>query len=114
MVANIPAALWAEIPQHLRPGLARWLSHGIEPGSFLNAVIDGDLPLAVLTADDVSLGAVGYIGKFLEIFAPKESMGPFTRPSWPHMAENMRQRLLAEKFENYPEFIETLKQESAR
>ena len=68
MVARNPHALWAEIPNHLRGGIARKILHGIEPGHFLGAVFRGDLQEAVFRADEDSLRALGYIALFVAFY----------------------------------------------
>ncbi len=74
MVARNPHALWAEIPEHLRPGIARWLIHGIEPGSFLRAAITGSLCDAAKLADDIAFEKLGVIGLFLSLYAPDRAL----------------------------------------
>lgn len=66
---------YSSIPEHLREGLDRWLRHGIEPGSFLRAVLANDLYSAVTRADPVSLAALKPIIQFLYDQAPEGSFG---------------------------------------
>jgi hypothetical protein len=105
MVARTPDALWAEIPEHMRPGLARWLLDGTIPGSFLSAIIRGDQFVAASLADSQSLAAFGYIALFLHIFTPPESHGA----SMLILSRADRALALALSLENYPAFIQTLK-----
>ena len=86
MVARNPQALWAEIPAHLRPALARLFLQGIPPGGFITAVIRNDLSDAACRADEHSLAALGYVGLFLALY--------------PNIGE----------LDRYPEFIKTLKE----
>lgn len=44
-----------EIPGYMLDGIRRYIEHGIEPGSFLYAVICNDLREAVGRADDMNL-----------------------------------------------------------
>jgi len=46
------------IPKHMHDAVARWITRGIEPGSFLRAVICNDLAGAVLMADEDNLIAL--------------------------------------------------------
>ena len=112
MVANTPTALWAEIPEHLRGGLARWLIHGLPPGSFLSSAIAGDLFAAAARADDVSLAGLGYVARFLDIFAPADAKGAVSKRFWGIFSHQTRDLELRLSFENYPEFIEFLTKES--
>ena len=45
---------WSLIPDYMRGGLRRYLAHGIEPGSFLSAVLRNDLIDACGRADDTN------------------------------------------------------------
>jgi hypothetical protein len=40
-------AIWAQVPEHLKPGLMRYLDEHSKPGSFLRAVLENDLHEAV-------------------------------------------------------------------
>lgn len=42
------------LPRDLRPGLVRYVTHGVRPGHFLCAVLDNDLSDAVGRADSPS------------------------------------------------------------
>lgn len=44
-----------KVPEHLRGGLARYVIHGIKPGSFLTAAIGNDLHGAIRYGDDDSI-----------------------------------------------------------
>jgi len=108
MVTNTPTALWEAIPEHLRPGLARWIVHGIVPGRFLCAVISADLFAAALAADDKSILAIGYIARFICVF--RLPYGAMILLLWKDRPHFKRDAHLRDSFENYPEFIETLKE----
>lgn len=64
-----------EIPRHLRPGLIRYLDHGILPGGFLQAVICNDLREACVRADDAARPRLWAIIRFLHWEAPAGSWG---------------------------------------
>ena len=107
-----PGNLWIEIPEHLRGGLARWLIHGLPPGSFLSSAIAGDLFAAAARADDVSLAGLGYLARFLDIFGPPDAKGAVSKRIWGILPQQTRDLELRLSFENYPEFIEFLTKES--
>jgi hypothetical protein len=111
MVANIPTALWAEIPENLRPGLARWIVRGIVPGSFLSAVIRADLFAAAIAADEKSILAIGYIARLICVF--RLPYGARILLLWKDRPQSERDAHLRDSFENYPEFIEVLQKEAA-
>lgn len=46
---------YANIPEHMREALRRYVEDGIQPGSFLTAIIRNDLCEAVNRADDTNL-----------------------------------------------------------
>lgn len=53
------------IPEYMAGGIDRWIENGIEPGSFLMAVICNDLALAVGLADSTNLANLpAYVGYF--------------------------------------------------
>ena len=108
---NTPTALWAEIPEHLRPGLARWIVRGIVPGSFLSAVIRADLFAAAIAADEKSILTIGYIARFICVF--RLPYGARILLLWKDRPQSERDAHLRDSFENYPEFIEVLKKEAA-
>jgi hypothetical protein len=75
---------YSTIPEHLREGFNNWLCHGIEPGSFLRAVLTNDLVGAVVRADEVSLANLRPIVQFLLDQAPEGSFGsPRVLRDWP-------------------------------
>lgn len=47
-----PSLAWERIPDHLRPGLARYLAYGIQPGALLTAVLQNDLKRTVTAFND--------------------------------------------------------------
>jgi hypothetical protein len=64
------------IPEHLRPGLVRYFSDGILPGSFLQCVLCNDLAQAVKrAADRLTLLALPDLVTYLSTFAPSIAWG---------------------------------------
>jgi len=63
------------LPQHLQPGIRRYLEHGIMPGSFLCSVIDNDLGGAVCRAAGISLEEVKAVYLFFYNYCPSDSHG---------------------------------------
>ena len=43
------------IPEHMMEGIKNYTDHGLEPGSFLTAIICNDLKGAVGKADDINI-----------------------------------------------------------
>jgi hypothetical protein len=108
---NTPKDLWFSIPEHIRPGLARWIVRGIVPGSFLSAVIRADLFAAAIAADEKSILAIGYIARFINVF--RLPYGARILLLWKDRTQDERDSHLRDSFENYPEFIEVLKKEAS-
>ena len=63
------------VPEHLQPGLARYILHGVLPGSFLKAVLSNNLLNAAVRADETSLAALPDIARFLLNSAPPACYG---------------------------------------
>lgn len=67
-------AEWAEslnlLPPHMVGGMVRYIVHGIPAGSFLNAVLSGDLFEALRRADDVNMNELPNYARFLINSAP--------------------------------------------
>jgi hypothetical protein len=62
------------LPAHLREGLRRYFEQGIETGSFLRSVLEGDRQAAFQRADIESLRALPRIFNVLKN-APEEAWG---------------------------------------
>ena len=76
IVHEIVAALPASgVLANLRPGLVRYFSDGIMPGSFLQSVLTNNLTQAVLRADPQSMVALHYLVRFLQAHAPSAAWG---------------------------------------
>ena len=66
----------ATIPEHLRPGLQRYIEQGIEPGSGLMSILmDKPLSLVLADCDDDTVAGLRSIVKFLYNNAPGSSWG---------------------------------------
>lgn len=63
------------VPDHDHEGLERWIRDGILPGSFLTAVLENDLLIAVGQADDVNRAHLWEICGFLYNHAPSGCYG---------------------------------------
>ena len=68
-----------KVPEHLRDGLARYVIHGIVPGSFLCAVLGNDLHGAIRYGDDDSLAGIKSIITFLWNSTPAACFGTAAR-----------------------------------
>lgn len=66
---------WGNVPRYMRGGLARWIRYGIEPGSFLTAVICNDLRSACECADDTNRHLLFAYVQFLYCHAPSSCWG---------------------------------------
>jgi hypothetical protein len=55
----------SHVPGALHDGLIRWVEEGILPGSFLRAVIQNQLDLAILRADGINRSRLHEIVSFL-------------------------------------------------
>ena len=70
---------WAKglnhLPHHMIDGVVRYVVNGIPPGSFLSAVIGGDLFEALSRADDVNKEALASYGTFFVNYAPSGCFG---------------------------------------
>jgi hypothetical protein len=63
------------VPEHTQGALERYLTHGLEPGSFLTAVLTNDLFGAVNRADTWNSQSLADIVKWLYNEAPRGSFG---------------------------------------
>lgn len=61
---------FANIPENIQGGLLRYVQHHVQPGSFLTAVICGDLFEAVRRADKESLKVIPLIATWLKMNHP--------------------------------------------
>jgi len=58
------------IPEYMREGLIKYIEDGVEPGSFLLAVLENDLSNAVGRADHNNMKNIPAYAYFLYNFAP--------------------------------------------
>lgn len=63
------------IPEHMRDGMRLYIENGIEPGSFLRAVLENDLMEACSRADDINRHRLFDFAWFLYNGAPCECYG---------------------------------------
>lgn len=63
------------LPEHMRRGMQNYLEHGIEPGSFLSAVLCNDLKGAVGAADHINLQYLTNIVAYCYNEIPAECWG---------------------------------------
>lgn len=66
---------WTLIPEYMIGGLRRYIEQGIEPGSFLSAVLANDLKEAVGRTDDVNRNRLGDYVMFFYNYAPGDCWG---------------------------------------
>ena len=80
--------LWAdgiqeELPDYMVEGLALYVLHGIEPGSFMSSVLSNDLMGALGRADDTNKHMLWHYGNALHNFAPGDCFGsPYLFREW--------------------------------
>ena len=65
------------IPEHTHEALIRYFVHGMEPGSFLTAMLAGDLYAAAFKADHINKGTMGHIAVWIVHHAPHNSYGSY-------------------------------------
>lgn len=71
------------LPEHIRGGVERYIEHGVPPGSFLTAVIEGDLFAAMEAADDINQKRMFDICCWFYNHAPRGSYGsPESMKHW--------------------------------
>ena len=61
---------YSELPEHMRFGVHNYIEHGLEPGSFLRAVISNNLFEAIKRADRVNAEYLPLYVRFFESNAP--------------------------------------------
>lgn len=66
---------YSSLPLHMQDGMRLYVEHGIQPGSFLTAVLSNDLMRALGRADDINLHALPAYGRFLYNDAPSWCFG---------------------------------------
>ena len=66
------------IPGYMQGGIIRYYENGIEPGSFLTAVINNDLKEAIGRADDINLH---HLYKYMMWFYNEAPSGSWGHPN---------------------------------
>lgn len=71
--------MWREklymLPEHMQGAMERYIAHGIPPGSFLTAVLEGDLFEAVGRADHINQQYLADYVTYLYNYAPLNCYG---------------------------------------
>lgn len=77
--ADATSQEWADglkiLPPHMVDGMARYLLKGIPPGSFLMAVLEDRVFMAVLRADVRTVAALKSYVEFLHYYSPSDCFG---------------------------------------
>ena len=60
----------APIPDHMKPGIVRYVIRGVAPGHFLQAVFKNDLMAALQRADDTNKRLLWEYGNILYNYTP--------------------------------------------
>jgi hypothetical protein len=90
-----PETQWLMIPDHLRPGLARYLLNGVLPGGFLSSMISNDLMGAVTVADQKYRESFFEIARFFILYMPRNCFGsPEAIHEWRKLPPGERRRRL--------------------
>ena len=63
------------VPEHLRPGLFKWIEFGCPVGGFLTSVLENDLGEAVVKADEDSMSSLWSLIIFLYNWSPPDCWG---------------------------------------
>ena len=63
------------LPDHMKNGMQMYLEHGIEPGSFLYAVLCNDLKGALSRADHINAAHLGNIVSYCYNEIPSDAWG---------------------------------------
>jgi len=63
------------IPEYMRDGIAMYIKYGVDPGSFLTAVICNDLKNAVGQADEINLKNIPAYVNYFYNHAPIDCWG---------------------------------------
>jgi hypothetical protein len=66
---------YSELPEHMQGAMQRYMEYGIEPGSFLTAVLCNDLMGAVGRADSINRDRLNDYATWLYNNAPPPSFG---------------------------------------
>lgn len=91
---------YSKLPSSLAPGMQRYLEQGVQPGSFLTAVICNNLKEAFVKADDFNQELMFEIVKWMYNEIPRLCWGS------PARVENWMKRFGKEVREPLPQFPE--------
>ena len=87
--------LYTAVPEHIRPGIVRYVDKGIPTGGFLEAVLKNDLFTACVKADDVNRYALWNIVDFMLNVVPIVCRGSRNDyATWILMSDRDRERSL--------------------
>lgn len=70
-----PSQNITRLPEHMQPGIARYIILGIKPGSFLTAVFANEFEIATIKADEMNAELLDVYRDFLETDVPKPCWG---------------------------------------
>lgn len=65
----------ATLPEHMLPGIVRYVLFGVKPGSFLCSMMAGDIPLAMRRADAANVAALPSYVEFIRSGCPSNCRG---------------------------------------
>ena len=94
---------YLRVPEHVLPGLVRYVESGYAPGDFLRAVLVNDLADACGRADDICGPALQDIMRFLYNVFPGGNWGSLERyKSWLDLEADERERI----YKNCPDWMD--------
>lgn len=83
------------LPEHMQEGMRLYIEEGVEPGSFLRAVLENNLMEALGRADHVNRDSLFDYGNFLYNEAPPPCYGSAEKVSaWLRVFEEKRKEKL--------------------
>ena len=65
------------VPEHTRESIKQWIEHGVDAGSFINALMANDLFLAISKADDRNKTSFTSIVSWIWNYAPAACYGSY-------------------------------------
>jgi len=66
---------YSDLPHHMIPGIKLYIEMGVEPGGFLEALLENNLVRSFNTADDVNFRSMAAWASFLYNKAPSDCWG---------------------------------------
>lgn len=77
------------IPPHMMAAMQRYVQEGVQPGSFLSAIISNDLKEACARADDINKDLIWEYAHWFYNHAPSSCWGsPENMENWICMKQN--------------------------